>query len=62
MVLTKTAVIYSNSSQECERMAELLKKIEGVEDFHRYELGKDFEDYQNTFVYWREYLDDNHWL
>jgi hypothetical protein len=46
MVLTKTAVIYSNSSQECDRMAQLLKKIEGVEDFHRYELGKDFEDYQ----------------
>ena len=41
-----TAVIYSNGSQECERMAALLESLEGVTDFQRYELGKHFEDYQ----------------
>lgn len=46
MVVSKTAVIYSNGSQECERMASLLENLDGVEEFHRYELGKHFEDYQ----------------
>ena len=46
MVVSKTAVIYSNGSQECERMASLLENIDGVEEFHRYELGKHFEDHQ----------------
>ena len=35
-----TAVIYSNGSQECERMSMLLKSIGG--EFHEYYLGKDF--------------------
>ena len=41
-----TAVIYSNGSQECERMAALLENLKGVTDFQRYELGRHFEDYQ----------------
>ena len=41
-----TAVIYSNGSQECERMASLLENLSGVTDFQKYELGKHFEDYQ----------------
>ena len=41
-----TAVIYSNGSQECERMAALLENLEGVTDFQKYELGRHFEDYQ----------------
>ena len=41
-----TAVIYSNGSQECERMAALLENLDGVTDFQRYELGRHFEDYQ----------------
>ena len=39
-----TAVIYSNGSQECERMSMLLKSIGG--EFHEYYLGKDFNDGQ----------------
>ena len=35
-----TAVIYSNGSQECERIAQLLKSIST--DFHQYELGDHF--------------------
>ena len=34
------AVIYSNGSQECERMASLLESLGG--EFHKYELGKHF--------------------
>ena len=41
-----TAVIYSNGSQECERMAALLENLKEVTDFQRYELGRHFEDYQ----------------
>jgi len=41
-----TAVIYSNGSQECERMAFLLKTLPGVSDFHEYLLGPDFSDRQ----------------
>ena len=38
--MTKTAVIYSNGNQECERMAMLLKALDG--EFHEYFLGKHF--------------------
>ena len=41
-----TAVIYSNGSQECERMAALLENLQEVTDFQKYELGRHFEDYQ----------------
>ena len=41
-----TAVIYSNGSQECNRMVSLLENLNGVTDFQKYELGKHFEDYQ----------------
>ena len=36
------AVIYSNQSQECERMGSLLKSLDG--EFHEYILGEDFDD------------------
>jgi hypothetical protein len=39
-----TAVIYSNGSQECERMCMLLKTLGG--EFHEYLLGVDFSDKQ----------------
>jgi len=39
-----TAVIYSNGSQECERMAMLLKALDG--EFHEYILGKHFTESQ----------------
>ena len=42
--MTNTAVIYSNGSQECERMSMLLKSIGG--EFHEYLLGVDFSDRQ----------------
>ena len=38
------AVIYSNGSQECERMSMLLKSIGGK--FHEYLLGVHFSDRQ----------------
>jgi len=41
-----TAVIYSNGSQECERMAMLLESTPGVTEFHEYLLGVDFSDKQ----------------
>lgn len=37
-----TAVIYSNGSQECQRIAMLLKSLDG--EFHEYVLGKDFDE------------------
>ena len=40
-----TAVIYSNGSQECERIAQLLKSIGG--EFLEYKLDKHF--YQKAF-------------
>ena len=40
--MTKVAVIYSNGSQECERMRFLLEKM--GEDLHEYTLGQDFDD------------------
>lgn len=42
--MEKTAVIYSNKSQECERMTLLLKALGG--DFHEYILGVNFTDKQ----------------
>ena len=39
-----TAVIYSNGSQECERIAQLLKSIST--EFHQYELGDHFTKQQ----------------
>ena len=39
-----TAVIYSNGSQECERMAMLLKALDG--EFHEYILGQHFTENQ----------------
>ena len=38
--MTKTAIIYSNGSQECERMAALLKTLGG--EFLEYKLGQHF--------------------
>ena len=40
------AVIYSNGSQECERMTTLLKTLGG--ELHEYTLGQHFD--QNSFV------------
>ena len=40
--MTSTAVIYSNGSQECERMASLLKNLGG--EFLEYQLGKHFSE------------------
>jgi len=42
--VTDTVVIYSNGSQECERMAMLLKALGG--EFHEYKLGEHFDDIQ----------------
>ena len=39
-----TAVIYSDGSQECERMSMLLRSLDG--EFHEYLLGVDFSDKQ----------------
>ena len=38
------AVIYSNGSQECQRMTHLLKSLGG--EFHEYLLGSSFSDNQ----------------
>jgi len=42
--MNETAVIYSNGSQECERIGMLLKALGG--EFHEYLLGVDFSDKQ----------------
>ena len=42
--MTDTVVIYSDGSQECERMAMLLESLGG--EFHKYELGIAFSDRQ----------------
>ena len=39
-MIPNTAVIYSNGSQECERVVSLLKALGG--DFHEYILNKHF--------------------
>ena len=44
--MTRTAVIYSNGSQECERIAQLLKALPEVSEFHLYTVGEEFEQYQ----------------
>ena len=41
-----TVVIYSNGSQECERMASLLRTLPDVKENLEYKLGKHFEKYQ----------------
>lgn len=40
--MSETAVIYSNGSQECQRMASLLKNLGG--EFLEYRLGKHFSE------------------
>ena len=42
--MTETTVIYSNGSQECERMGMLLRALNG--EYHEYLLGPDFSDRQ----------------
>ena len=42
--MTETVVIYSNGSQECERMKMLLQSLDG--EFHEYLLGCDFSERQ----------------
>jgi len=42
--VTETVVIYSNGSQECERMAMLLKSLDG--EYHEYLEGCDFSEKQ----------------
>mgnify|MGYP000032054519 FL=1 len=42
----KTAVIYSNGSQECNRMASLLKNLDGIVTFLEYKVGNDFTEQQ----------------
>ena len=42
--MNETAVIYSNGSQECERMGMLLRSLGG--EFHEYLLGVHFSDKQ----------------
>ena len=42
--MSNTAVIYSNGSQECERMGMLLRALGG--EYHEYLLGVDFSDRQ----------------
>ena len=41
---TKTAVIYSDGSQECERMSCLLENLPGVSEFLQYKLGEHFTE------------------
>ena len=40
--MNDTVVIYSNESQECERMCLLLKALDG--EFHEYVLGQHFDE------------------
>ena len=40
--MSKTAWIYSNGSQDCERMAMRLKALGG--EFHEYKLGQHFDE------------------
>ena len=39
--MSNTAVIYSNGSQECERMGMLLRALGG--EYHEYKLGEHFD-------------------
>jgi hypothetical protein len=47
-----TAVIYSNGSQECERMSMLLKSLGG--EFHEYLVDCDFSDRQFRMEFGQE--------
>jgi len=40
--VTKEAVIYSNGSQECERIISLLNTLPGIENFLEYKLNQHF--------------------
>jgi len=42
--MNETVVIYSNGSQECERMSMLLKSLNG--EFHEYKVGQHFTEHQ----------------
>ncbi len=55
MVVPKTAVIYSNGSQECERAAQLLLSIDG--EYLEYRLNQHFtqKSFENEFGSKAEY-------
>ena len=40
----KTAVIYSNGSQECERMGMLLQDLKNIDEYLEYRLDKHFSE------------------
>ena len=48
----ETAVIYSNGSQECERISMLLKSLGG--EFHEYIEGVDFSERQFQMEFGKE--------
>tara|TARA_B100000073_G_scaffold250596_1_gene210848 strand:- start:2525 stop:2767 length:243 start_codon:yes stop_codon:yes gene_type:complete len=50
--MSKTSVIYSNGSQECQRMTSLLLSIGG--DFHEYMLNKHFTEQQFEMEFGKE--------
>ena len=50
--MNETAVIYSNGSQECERISMLLKTIGG--EFHEYIEGVDFSERQFEMEFGKE--------
>jgi glutaredoxin len=50
--MNETAVIYSNGSQECERISMLLKNIGG--EFHEYIEGIDFSERQFEMEFGKE--------
>jgi glutaredoxin len=50
--MNQTAVIYSNGSQECERISMLLKNIGG--EFHEYIEGIDFSERQFEMEFGKE--------
>jgi glutaredoxin len=50
--MNETAVIYSNGSQECERISMLLKNIGG--EFHEYIEGVDFSERQFEMEFGKE--------
>jgi hypothetical protein len=42
--MSKTAVIYTDGSQECERMSSLLTALPEVSEFLQYKLGEHFTE------------------
>ena len=50
--MNETAVIYSNGSQECERISMLLKNLGG--EFHEYIEGVDFSERQFEMEFGKE--------